>query len=84
MKPFIFILLKIIEISAVIFVPYGLGAIWEKIWPCGDKCVGFWIQGAVAIVLIVLLVGLVKVNWELAGELKKKIKGQLNQTGGSV
>ncbi len=85
MKVVCFILLKIIEVLALIFIPYLLGMAFEKIWPCDPVCTGggLWVHGgalfSVPVCIVVLcfcIFMLVKENWALAGKLKKKIKGE--------
>ena len=83
MRLFIFVLLKIVEISAVVFVPYWLGMAWERNWPCDPVCdsiIMLWGQG-VALSIMLILGGLLCflfgcVNWHFSGKLKTLLKGE--------
>ena len=60
MKTIIFILLKLLEISAVIFVPWGVGHIWKasgidvwhEYWGFGVWIIGIFFLVLIAISLI--------------------------------
>ena len=81
-----FILLKVVEVSVIIFVPYGVGKmpILKKIYFCNDNIFLSWMNGFSAIfgVLFILFIPFVmlseivpyfiKLNWEWAGKKWRK------------
>jgi len=68
----VFILLKISEIIAIVFLPWVLGRLFTT--ECSNF--GYWLNGALIILIPVpcfgLLVGCVWANWEWAGRILKK------------
>lgn len=88
MKILLFVLLKIVEISGVVFGPYYLGKfvhLWTGFFCYHDwdvpKCVPFWAIGAgsmtlafLALVALVVIYVLIRSNWQLADKLYLKLK----------
>jgi hypothetical protein len=70
----VFILLKIVEISAVVFVPYLVGFLPAKWIVWDENCFKIWLMGCIVISMFFLLVELfgpafleiIKLNLELA------------------
>lgn len=82
MRVLIFLLLKILEISGIIFIPYLIGCLMSKIphWLCdaeekGEKyLLGILTIITIFIVLVIiptLLFSMFKINWDIAGQLIK-------------
>lgn len=73
----IFIFLKIVEISAIVFIPWGLGSLARK-YGYGDPDMFVWITGIVVLVAlaivfscIMILIAAIRANWDLAKKLSK-------------
>jgi hypothetical protein len=84
MRILIFILLKLIEISAIVFVPYWIGVLVWKIsgFRKDDNFLKNWLFGFAHLILIVLVIFaifalyyfgffklLIDTNWHLAGRI---------------
>ncbi len=82
MRLLIFVLLKIVEVSAVVFGPYYLGRfvhLWTGFFCMHEakepSCAPMWFIGVIAMVVLGGIACLVKANWELAKELQNRLKG---------
>lgn len=75
MQILIFVGLKVVEISALVFIPYGIGLLIKKYSSILDKEPIFmvWLLGLVASVMaagvVILGVALFLANWKWAGKL---------------
>lgn len=93
MKVLIFIVLKVVEIAAIVFGPYYLGKFVHS-WTGGfcmhslspPQCCPFYVIGLgslffafVAIVIVVLIGALCMANWALVGKIHSKLKGNQNE-----
>ncbi len=87
MRILLFILLKILEILAVVFIPYGVGYVftcyyWGKeyldsfmiIWGRG-VLVGIVGSGIIlfSVMAVIGLVNLVQINWEWSKKIREKL-----------
>ena len=81
MKAFIFILLKIVEIAAIIFVPYFLGLIYSAVVNKELPVIVSWGTGFLIFWVICLfgfIVGfLISMNLDLSEKLTKILKKKL-------
>ena len=76
MRIIIFILLKLAEIVAIVFVPYWVGSFFDKYIPkVGQEignppkwALGFIMLTAVAVVILIIG-GIAYANWEWAGRI---------------
>jgi len=74
MQVLIFVVLKIVEISVIVFIPYGIGLILKKTSTFEDDPLWMlWLMGFVAFTMIVgiglLVMQMSMVNWEWASKL---------------
>jgi len=71
-KILIFVGLKVVEISALVFIPYGIGLLVKKTTSFFDDeptwCIGF-VAGLMAAGVVLIGVVLFLANWEWAGKL---------------
>lgn len=81
MKVAMFILLKLLEITIVVFVPHYLGRLVCLLPWIGRDGAPYWLFGILAMLLALIFVftvfgiyALILANWELAGKIMKKIK----------
>ena len=90
MKVLIFVLMKIVELSVLIFAPYYLGYYCKPLLVVVEyeflgSCLGLWGGGVVLMILgvgglIILAVVsffvwlLIKANWKWAGRIRNRIK----------
>jgi len=77
-KAIIFVLLKIVEISAVVFIPCWIG-LWN---PLGVEHCHVWIMGIgnivlgvfIPLIVLVLVGAFLAFNWDLADKLLGRLK----------
>ena len=74
MKILLFVVLKIVEISAIIFIPWGLGKIMEKIFPKLDRYedkLMIWSIGLLVIIILMFISIFCYGNWQLVNKIIK-------------
>lgn len=81
MKVVMFVLLKLLEAAAVVFVPHYLGRLVCLLPQIDRNGAPYWLVGSLVILITFVLVFaflgiyvLILANWELAGRIIEKIK----------